>query len=162
MAKTGILDVITRQKDLPDSFLKLLLLEQELNTTPCPLTRLYGLIAQDPQKLDWIVKRYKFSNKESKWLHHLQEMIKDDPAKDIRLRLHFQGKDLTRAWFMSAHATGKKLPLNLFEVIENWDPQPFPITGQDLMKQGFTAGPELGAELKKQELQWVLKRPISE
>lgn len=162
MAETGILDVITHQKNLPESFLKLLALERDLDTPPCPLTRLYGLIDQDAQKLNWIIKRYKFSNKESKWLYKLQEMTKEDSEKDIRLRLHFQGKDLTRAWLMSALAKGNHLPLSLFKIIGNWKPKPFPITGQDLMKQGFIAGPELGEELKKQEREWVLKRPISE
>ncbi|HBN22031.1 MAG TPA: CCA tRNA nucleotidyltransferase [Holosporales bacterium] len=162
MATTGILEVITRQKDLCDAFIKLLSLEQELDQPPCPLTRLYTLINYDTQKLDWIIKRYKFSNKESKWLHKLQNMIEEDSAKDIRLRLHFQGKDLTRAWFMASLAKGENLPFSLFKAIENWEQKPFPITGQDLIKQGFNAGPELGTELKKQELDWVLKRPISE
>ena len=29
------------------------------------------------------------------------------------------------------------------------------------MKQGFKEGPEIGKELKKQELDWVLKRPLA-
>ncbi len=161
MAKTGILEVITKQKKLGDVFINLLSIEQDLKIPPCPLTRLYSLIDQDPKRLNWIIQRYKFSNKESKWLHKLQDMIKEDPAKDIRLHLHFQGKDLTRAWFMSTLARGDNLPLSTFEVIENWEHKPFPITGQDLLKQGFTAGPDLGKELKKQEQAWVLKRPLS-
>ena len=161
MAQTGILEVVTYQKDLNPSFLKLLSLEQELGLTPCPLTRLYTLINYDPQKLDRIIKRYKFSNKESKWLYQLQSMIQDDSAKDIRLRLHFQGKDLTRAWFTAALSKGDDLPLGLLKTIDNWEYRPFPVTGQDLMKQGLKEGPEIGKELKKQELDWVLKRPLA-
>ena len=119
------------------------------------------MINYDPQKLDRIIKRYKFSNKESKWLYQLQSMIQDDSAKDIRLRLHFQGKDLTRAWFTAALSKGDDLPLGLLKTIDNWEYRPFPVTGQDLMKQGLKEGPEIGKELKKQELDWVLKRPLA-
>lgn len=160
MAKTGILEVITHQKELGHSFIKLLSLEQERDQSPCALTRLYTLLNFDAQNLEWVIERYKFSKKDSKWLYKLQEMLNEDPAKNIRLRLHFQGKDLTQSWLMASLAKGENVPLTLFKTIKNWEHKSFPITGQDLLKQGFKAGPELGAELKKQELEWVLKRPI--
>lgn len=159
MAKTGVLEVITKQEKLENIFIKLLSLEHELKQLPCPLTRLYNLVDQDRQKLHWIIQRYKFSKVESKWLQRLESLLRRD--EDIKLRLHFQGKDLTRAWFISSLARGEKHPHNTLDIIEHWEHKAFPVTGQDLIKKGFKQGPELGAELTKQERAWVLKRPLS-
>lgn len=156
MAQTGILEVIAKQKKLEDVFLQFLVLEHELKQLPCPLTRLYSLVDQNADKLHWIIQRYKFSNKESKWLRKLETMLGRD--EDIKLRLHFQGKELTRAWFMSSLARGGQHPQNTLTTIEKWEHKSFPITGQDLLKQGFQSGPDLGKELKKQEREWVLER----
>lgn len=41
------------------------------------------------------------------------------------------------------------------DIIQNWDTPDFPITGDDLMKRGMTAGPELGKELNRLEQEWI-------
>ena len=41
------------------------------------------------------------------------------------------------------------------KIIQNWDIPDFPITGEDLIKQGFKPGPELGAELSRREEAWI-------
>ena len=40
-------------------------------------------------------------------------------------------------------------------IIQKWDIPNFPLTGEDLMKQGIPQGPELGAELERLEANWV-------
>ena len=41
------------------------------------------------------------------------------------------------------------------EIIQNWDIPTFPVTGEDLMKQGIPQGPELGRELSRLEEEWI-------
>jgi len=40
-------------------------------------------------------------------------------------------------------------------IIQKWDIPNFPLTGEDLMKQGISQGPELGAELERLEANWI-------
>jgi len=40
-------------------------------------------------------------------------------------------------------------------LIKNWQIPNFPISASDLMKKGYTQGPELGAELKRLEEEWL-------
>ena len=157
MAQTGVLKVITDQEAIPENFANLIELEQELNLPPCPLTRLYNLIDQDKDRLEWVLKRYKFSSKESKWLLKLTAMRAAEP-EDLRLTLHFQGKEHTLAWYMSSHARdNKSLKGTDLEAILNFEKKTFPVTGQDLVAEGFTPGPDLGNELRHREIAWVLE-----
>ena len=41
------------------------------------------------------------------------------------------------------------------EIIQNWDVPDFPVTGEDLIAEGFKPGPELGAELTRREEEWI-------
>lgn len=41
------------------------------------------------------------------------------------------------------------------EIIQGWDIPTFPITGADLMAQGFEQGPDLGLELQRREETWI-------
>lgn len=41
------------------------------------------------------------------------------------------------------------------EIIQSWDVPNFPVTGADLMAQGFEQGPALGAELERLEEEWI-------
>ncbi|MCB9982231.1 MAG: CCA tRNA nucleotidyltransferase [Rhodospirillales bacterium] len=41
------------------------------------------------------------------------------------------------------------------KIIQNWEIPDFPLTGEDLIKQGLKPGPELGAELERREEAWI-------
>jgi poly(A) polymerase len=41
------------------------------------------------------------------------------------------------------------------KIIQKWNIPDFPISGDDLIKQGFTQGPELGAKLAELEAAWI-------
>ncbi len=156
MATTGVLEILTHQKTVPDCLRILIDLEHQFNLPPCPLTRLYNLINQDKTTLDWILERYKFSNKESKWLLKLESLMSHH-KEPLAIILHFQGKEHTLAWFLSKTAHEQKgLDKDILQTILDWVHTPFPITGQDLLNEGIKPGPDLGKELKKRERQWIL------
>ncbi len=41
------------------------------------------------------------------------------------------------------------------DLIQNWDIPTFPVTGNDLIKEGILKGPELGQELTRREEEWI-------
>ena len=43
------------------------------------------------------------------------------------------------------------------DIIQNWDIPNFPISGEDLIKEGQKPGPALGAELQRREAEWIEK-----
>jgi poly(A) polymerase len=43
------------------------------------------------------------------------------------------------------------------KIIQKWDIPDFPVRGEDLMTQGFTQGPELGAKLAELEEAWIAR-----
>lgn len=155
MAKTGVLEILTQQKIIPQDFNHLIDFEQQHTLTPSPLTRLYALIGQDPMVLKWILKRYKFSGKESKWLIKLEKMLAN-PEGNLKILLHFDGAEHTLAWALCHAVSGTTLDSSTLQTIQNWKPKLFPITGKDLMAQGIKPGPNLGKELKRQERAWIL------
>ncbi len=157
MAQTTVLKVITDQNVIPETFINLIDLECQYDLPSSPMTRLYNLINQDAKSLGWILKRYKFSSKESKWLLKLEGMMRTE-TQDLKLTLHFQGKNHTLAWYLSRHAQGNQKPQGAdFEAILNFEKKEFPVTGQDLLAEGIKPGPDLGKELKRRERNWVLK-----
>ncbi len=41
------------------------------------------------------------------------------------------------------------------DIVQNWNVPDFPLSGEDLMNEGFKPGPELGAELERREQEWI-------
>ena len=41
------------------------------------------------------------------------------------------------------------------DIVQNWDVPDFPVTGEDLIKEGHKPGPDLGAELTRLEDEWI-------
>ena len=44
---------------------------------------------------------------------------------------------------------------NALDVIQKWEVPNFPVSGDDLIKKGYTAGPDLGKELARLENEWI-------
>jgi len=43
----------------------------------------------------------------------------------------------------------------IIDIFENWNPPKFPVTGKDLMNEGYKTGPELGQELERRREEWL-------
>lgn len=68
----------------------------------------------------------------------------------VRLSLYRHGRDATVQALYICNAPAKAVKL-----AQNAEIPIFPVTGKDLMKQGYKQGPELGLELKKLEAKWI-------
>ena len=153
MHETGVIQLILQHNNVSEKFKSLIRLEDELKLVSHHLARFYALIDGDFKKLPKLMKLYKFSLKDTKFLKALHRNISEE--HDVRLRLHFQGKDITLAWFMLT--SNDK---SLLKYIQEWEPKTFYLTGKDLIEEGIKPGKELGKELRRREEEWILEFPL--
>lgn len=79
-----------------------------------------------------------------------------DDAADMKRLVYYQGSDMAREIYALWCALNKKEPqAALLDILYNWRAPEFPIKGEDLIAQGYKPGPELGAELKRREEEWL-------
>ena len=76
--------------------------------------------------------------------------LTDDIA--IKKALYYHGRDaVTQAYLLRAPEPDKARLV----LIQNWDIPAFPLTGEDLIKEGFSPGPSLGQELERRKTAWL-------
>ncbi len=99
-----------------------------------------------------------FSNEQIKFLIKLEVICNKDFYKDEKvvkkLMLNY-GRDLSLHGYIILLAQ-QKIDYNddLYQIITKWDIPTCPITGEDLIKEGYKTGPELGQELQRRKEEW--------
>ena len=74
----------------------------------------------------------------------------------IKVSMYKHGRDATAQALMIEYASVKLSHTpKAIDIIQSWDIPNFPITGDDLIKEGIPKGPELGRELKRREEEWI-------
>lgn len=116
-----------------------------------PLTRLSLL--SDPEE------HLVLSNDQRKHLAQLGNGIKKldgDTAPDIKKLIYYLKNMMAFEVYALWCSLNKKEPqAALLDLIQNWQAPVFPVTGENLIKEGYKPGPELGAELKRREEEWL-------
>jgi len=84
----------------------------------------------------------------------------DDLSNDhaVKVAVYKFGRVTTAQALMIELATDRVMngyAPTAIDIIQNWDIPNFPITGEDLIKEGIPQGPELGEELEKRENEWI-------
>ncbi len=79
----------------------------------------------------------------------------------IRRAVYTYGnKIVTQAYVMRCAEVSEPVNMDLLDIARYWRAPVFPVTGQDLMAQGYKQGPELGAALKQMEQDWILENIV--
>jgi len=76
----------------------------------------------------------------------------------VKVAIYKHGRVATAQSLMIELATDRVMngyAPSAINIIQNWDIPNFPLTGQDLMQQGFPQGPKLGEELSRREDAWI-------
>lgn len=141
-----------------DRLLKVAALETRLHLKPDPIRRLAALAVTGcgPE----IAETLKLSNAERDRLIDASG-VRDvfDVADDegVRSQIYRLGNDSARDQVLLDWEPGEKEGLwhRAFEIVGAWPRPSFPLAGRDLIKLGFSAGPELGAKLAEIEAWWV-------
>lgn len=152
LASIGILREILPNYEGYDLLLKFVKLEKKLNRKD-PVSRLSCLLPEDENKIHETARALKLSNKERDKLlafavpYHKHNLT----AKSLRKVLYKFGKDVV---IFNLIASGE-MDQKTISFIENYEIPEMPIKGADLIAEGWNAGPEMGAELKRREEQWI-------
>ncbi len=147
MAENGILDKILPSHKGLKQFNDFVRLENELGRCDI-LARLSCLCPKG------VSRHLKLSNSQAKILRQFAEheivISSGMNEKDIRRSIYKFGREVFIFALLQNWAGEEVL-----SYAENWDIPIMPVQGRDLMKTGFSAGPEIGARLKNLEAVWL-------
>ena len=82
--------------------------------------------------------------------------LKDDHA--VKVAIYKHGRTATAQGLMIELALDRVMngyAPQAVKIIQNWDIPDFLLTGEDLIKEGFKPGPQLGEELQRREDAWI-------
>ena len=78
----------------------------------------------------------------------------DDKA--LKKAIFYHGNDLLLQGYLLLAANGQvKVDRTLIDILKNWQAPACPITGEDLLAEGYQTGPELGQELVRRQEEWL-------
>ncbi len=156
MEKTHIFHyVLERNEPLNMDILKRLL---KTGIKTSSLTKLLALLGSEENNIENAAKRLKFSKKQRTWISCVNALSLKFEAEPLDIHLHFQGTEkVLAAYAIMLSRKDIQVKKTLLNHIKNWEHKSFPMTGQDLIEKGFKPGPHLGAELKRQERNWILE-----
>ncbi len=84
-----------------------------------------------------------------------------DDETALKRAIFYHGRDLVLQGYLLRQAIeGRDVDEGFIDIIKSWDIPKFTVTGQDLMKEGYQTGPELGEELERRKKEWI-ERTIS-
>lgn len=90
-----------------------------------------------------------------------KDYLSDLDEKTIKRSVYWHGnKSTTQAYLMQCAERNLPAQIEWVDVARYWHAPVFPVTGQALLEQGYREGPELGAELRRLETEWVLKNIV--
>lgn len=124
-----------------------------------PLARYLTLFQKiDNATIITTLKSLNPSQREVKWWQNVMNLMVKWDVDPLEIHLHHHPADqVYYAYLLKQAAAMESLNTAIISKISSWQQKDFPLTGADLMKEGFKPGPDLGAELKKRERQWVLQ-----
>ncbi|MEM6781944.1 MAG: CCA tRNA nucleotidyltransferase [Pseudomonadota bacterium] len=123
-----------------------------------PMSSLVILSAFDVKHLSVLETRMTFSNAQKKQFESLCASLDgfDLSHKSIKRMIYKTDNDFTaQLAYLFAAKDWQELTAETCDILENWEAPKFPMTGEDLIKQGHKPGPELGKKLKQLEREWL-------
>lgn len=124
-------------------------------------SRLYalaGFSAQNVAAMESLLLIPKVFKKDMQAIDNILKLpdLKDDHA--VKVAVYKHGRVPTAQALMIELSLDRVMngyAPKALEIIQKWAIPDFPLSGEDLMKEGIPQGPELGAELAKREEAWI-------
>ncbi|MBV8548261.1 MAG: CCA tRNA nucleotidyltransferase [Alphaproteobacteria bacterium] len=150
-----------------DALRNLVACEMKYEAKGFALRRLAALLACDAELAASTAQQLKCSNREAEQLTAIARLAASwtgvPDAKEIRRALYQQRdkdghKVVRHALFIATSRAGSDTQAALsqaFGVVEAWQAPAFPLQGQDLLKLGQPAGPQMGDLLRAVEAWWI-------
>lgn len=168
MRTTEVFNAVLPENWGLDQFHWLINLEGERNWSPDPLQRLQAMLRPSEDVMHAVADRLKFSNEErARLIDWSEESGKAAGYVDLSVidlaKVLYHGKRgairdaLVHEFakrFNKEEAGADRIPA-LLEFIDTWEKPELPVSGEDLIKAGFSPGPDLGNKLKELEEKWI-------
>jgi tRNA nucleotidyltransferase/poly(A) polymerase len=149
-----------------DALPRLLAAEPELGIDPDPMLRLEAILPPRRSRIEELAARLRLSGAERDRLLAWADAPEADPdltEADLRKRLYRSGAagahDRIVHAFAREHEAGKAAVAGHLrkqrDVVLGWQKPRFPVSGDDLARQGMSAGPAMGERLRELEDRWV-------
>jgi len=164
MSINGILETLLPEASNSEGLQLLCALEAKKSLSPDPYLRLMAMSARDELAMARLCKRLKMSNKEKTrlkyWAGDQTNLQPGMPDKETKIAIYTAGRQvaLDRAMIRSAGAID---PIEasawwtLSQTAQSWQWPEFPVSGKDLLAQGFPHGEKLGKALTALKALWV-------
>jgi poly(A) polymerase len=152
LSAVGLLDEILPHHENYGKFLKYVKREKKLGLRN-PLGRLSMLLPRDENKIKEMSSHLRLSNNQRDQLFRFADDYHkhDLSSKTLRRVIYQYGKDVVIHNLIRFGSLDEKT----FLYINDYNVPVLPYTGKDLMAEGWKAGPEMGAELKRREQVWI-------
>lgn len=143
-----------------EGFFKLLKLERTLEISPSSTRRIFALFyeAINYSSSFWET-HFRFSSQKKDFLNNMEKCLK---VTDKRWVLYKRGYSFFQDWCLLRFALLEEFSCCPLAILQNdlqWASSypvlKFPLTGKDLLKQGLSAGPEIGKILSRCEQWWI-------
>ena len=86
----------------------------------------------------------------------LKDSVSDISDKALKKLIYYNNNALVFQAVLLRCAREDRIPdANSLAILKSWTAPVFPVTGADLIREGFSPGPDLGAELQKRETAWL-------
>ncbi len=173
MRQTGVLTQVVPESEKwgIDAIPSMIAAERDLGWTRDPLLRLAAILPPDPERVEALAKRLRFSKAETAALAAWAEAPEPDPklGDDEFAEMLYRSGTQGIKWGLKiglakarAHATHDDRAFvkaaafqRLLDMLSRWKRPVFPIKGKDLIARGLTPGEQLGAALKNLEEKWI-------
>lgn len=152
LSAVGLLDEILPDHENYGQFLKYVKREKKLSLKN-PIGRLSMLLPRDEAKIKAMSSHLKLSNGQRDQLFRFaNEYPKHDlRSKTLRRMIYIYGKDVVIHNLIRLGELDEKTYL----FINDYQIPLMPYSGKDLIAEGWKVGPEMGAELKRREQEWI-------
>jgi len=152
LSAVGLLDEILPHHENYGKFLKYVKREKKLGLRN-PLGRLSMLLPRDENKIKEMSSHLRLSNNQRDQLFRFADDYHkhDLRSKTLRRVIYQYGKDVVIHNLIRFGSLDEKT----FLYINDYNVPVLPYTGKDLTAEGWKAGPEMGAELKRREQVWI-------
>ncbi|MEP3247040.1 MAG: CCA tRNA nucleotidyltransferase [Sneathiella sp.] len=155
MDRLGIFEVLF-ERDVSVSLLSSMIM---LDFQSDEINRLSGLLKGDDQYARQVARELRLSSRaENRLIRSCEDRLKPSlNRQEQKKTLYFVGKQTfeDRVLLSWAREPAAVAYADYLKLAEEWLIPEFPVSGKDLIDRGIQPGPEMGAQLKKMENQWV-------
>ena len=161
MMKTGVMAIVLPQATNVERLTRLINLEEKFFCKTDAIRRLAALIGGDAAFCEEVPVALKLSNDDANRLEvftQRTEIVLEANIQALHRAVYMLGNDAIRSLLLLG-AAQEKFPndrvAEFYHEATSWRAPRFPLTGEDVMKQGVAAGPEIGKALKTVEDWWA-------